>query len=200
MKDAHLKLILAGAAIALAGWYFLQGNERLLKTATTSTTMEEGTTTMEEDTRTPVTTLWQDPNALPECLMMKTACKRDRCHFGNALNRHNEKICDQIADITLKSSCYQKVAENQTLTQPAIEGQVFNTKTCGAYQNLTVELRDETANATKATTWTNWRGEYSFEATTGNDYGIYVTIGDIRLNQNVSANANKRYVIDFALS
>ena len=199
MDDMHLKFILAAAVIALAGWYYIQGNGSILTAATTTTT-KEATTTIEEDTITPETTMPQDPKVLPECLLMNTACKRDRCYFGNALNRHKQTLCDEIKDAILKASCYEKVAENQTPTRPIIEGQVFNTVKCEAYQNLTVELRDETANNTIATTQTGWNGGYSFEAAAGADYGIYVTIGGTRINQNITSTANRRYVIDFALS
>jgi hypothetical protein len=142
-------------------------------------------------------------NILPECLGLNP-CKRDRCYFGNAIIKHNQGLCGEINSPMLRASCMNKVVYNKTMNNATIEGQVFNTKNCGFYANLSVELRDEIENKTIALTTTNGTGEYGFNVPAGKDYGIYVTIkgliGDFIFNQNQSNVSNRIYVVDFAMS
>ncbi|MFH1125812.1 MAG: hypothetical protein V1703_01685 [Candidatus Altiarchaeota archaeon] len=198
MDVRALKAVLA--IVVILGAFYVFKEE--YKPVTTTTTMKTEATTspLETTIKRATTTMPANPDALAECLIMATACKRDRCYYGNALNRHNTRFCLQIEDFRLRNLCAEKAGSNETIDKPLIEGQVFNIKDCGVYPGLPVEVRDEVENSTIASSNTNGTGEYAFEVATGGVYGIYVRIDEDLLNQNLSNISNRRYIVDFALS
>lgn len=201
MRNKLLKIIIT-SVIVLMGFYLLEqgGGEKPTTSISMTSKTQANPSTVLETTTVQATTIPPNPDALPECLMMKTHCKKDRCYFGNALNKHNGRLCEQINEPRLRDSCIEKTNYSQTLNDTIIEGQIFNTRDCGVYANLSVEIRDETENNTITSIKTNSTGEYGFEVPSGKDYGIYVTIDSKVLNQNLSTVGNLRYVVDFALS
>ena len=207
MNTRQLKVMLA-ILVVLGAAYMLK-KEVLDKVviSTAKTTTQESrittTTTQESQTTSPTfqgTTTTLGPYELPECILMKTTCKKDRCYFGNAINRHNTKLCEQIVRLQLRDTCLNNLNSNETIENAIIEGQMFNTRDCNVYPELTVELKDETENNTLASMQTNATDEYRFEVTPEKDYGIYVKVGNAVLNQNLSNIRKGRHITDFALS
>lgn len=200
MNKNILKALLL-AAVFLAGLYMVK-KERDTKPAPEVSTLgtTEATPTLAEPTFTQRTTIPPNPYSLPECIALKTPCRRDRCHFGNALNRNSTILCEQIVDPVLGNKCLEKLKDAQTQELASIEGQVFNPVDCGVYPDLPVEIRDETNNVTLTTTKTNRTGEYGITTPPGRLYGIYVSVDGKLLNQNITAGAAGRYIADFALS
>jgi len=191
MDEKPLKTLAAIALIAAAVYLATETGKTPATTTTTTTEAKATTTTMQE---TPTSS---NPYVLPECVQF-TNCKRDRCYFGNALNRHEKGLCSQIGDPMLKSNCMEKTGETG-LENPVIEGQVFNTRDCGVYPDLQVEVRDETGNITVASMKTSQTGEYGLEVAPGRQYGVYVTVGGNVLNQNMTVSEHMRHIVDFAL-
>ncbi|MBM3309482.1 MAG: hypothetical protein FJY77_04435 [Candidatus Altiarchaeales archaeon] len=209
MDAKTLKIALAVAIILLTAYALRKeildrtAGIAIWKAGETKTGNRQTTTTQETQTSRDIameTTTTLSPYALPECLQMKTACKKDRCYFGNAINRQNTKLCEQIVDERLKNVCLNNLNNSQTTDNAVIEGQVFNTRYCDVYPELQVELKDEAENKTLFSTQTNSIGEYQFQAAPGKDYGIYVAVGEQTLNQNVTNLRKGWHIIDFALS
>jgi hypothetical protein len=203
MDNTALKVVFVLFIAVLAYYAWQQRAPATPKIETTIATRETSqvqttTATTVQTAPTEPTTL--APNALPECMLLKTLCKQDFCYLGNALNRHNATYCERIQEQWVKDDCMQKSSYSQPVQNPVIEGRVFKTDDCTVYPNLPVKLRDETDNITISTTTTNRTGEYGFEAASGKDYGVYVTFETHELDQNLSINASKRYIVDFALS
>lgn len=192
--------VLVLAVVFLSGVYIVKkdrDNAASVDTSTTETITE--TPTIAEPSITQRTTIPSNPYALPECLTLKTPCRRDRCHFGNALNRNSTLLCEQIVDSMLRSICLEKLNNARPLEAAVIEGQVFNPADCGVYAGLPVEIRDETNNVTM-TAKTNSTGEYGVEVTQEGKYGVYLSVDGTLLNQNITVGGAGRHVVDFALS
>lgn len=198
--DGRLLKALVLAAVFLAGIYLVKKDREGWKTPETTAPETTEYPDATGPTITPRTTIPPSPYALPECLMMKTPCRRDRCHFGNALNRNSTLLCEQIDDPRLRGLCLDKVGENKNMEHAVIEGQVFNPADCRVYPGLTVEIRYEDGNSTIATARTNSTGEYEAEAPADGRYGVYVSVDGMTLNQNITVRGAGSYVVDFALS
>ena len=192
MDTRIIKVILTVFILASIFYMIKQDAEE----GTTETTLAVSTTIQETTT----TTYPSGDNVLPECLVMKTACKKDRCYFGNAINRNNEKLCNQIEDFMLKADCIEKLNLNETLEEAVVQGQVFNTINCGLYSEILVEIRDKTTGVTLEDTQTDHLGQYEFKVTSGNDYGVYVSLDNMILNQNLTKLRSGRHILDFAIS
>jgi len=192
MNDKLLSVGLVALAVILGAVYAIR------QQGSPGTTIPESTFT--ETTTTEPAIIPIDPNIIPECLSLNTNCKKDRCYFGNALNKNNSEFCGQIKSQRLAEECIEKITYSKPVEKVVVEGQVFNTKDCGIYQDLPVEMRDESGNITLAATTTNAIGEYGFSAETNGNFGIYLKIDGRWLSQDIRNMGNRVYIVDFALS
>lgn len=175
-------------------------------TSTLQTQKEGETTTLKSETF-PQTTLVPKPTTtvfgIEECENM-SGLNRDICYFGIAVIRNNRTLCGFIRDGFRRETCINTTGiEPEDNSSTIIEVYVTNKTTGEGFRNITVDVYSITkGNETNPTAScrTDKKGRCQMKVPGGDDYRIYVRIGEVNPSQDLlETKRGMQYIREFRM-